>query len=119
MRPKTAYYWVWALKDGTIVWANQTRKPSKGTPDAARIDEDGIYRWTIEKTENFARISDWGKAAWHGAVANRLNLKRLIREEVQSRLDSLGAQLDDLAQSLGRIEQKLNEVARTSHPAQT
>ncbi|MEE8153890.1 MAG: hypothetical protein V3T53_02900 [Phycisphaerales bacterium] len=46
MRTKPAYYTVFALKDGTVMSAVQTRKPLKAQlRPRERVDVDGIWRW--------------------------------------------------------------------------
>lgn len=102
---KKTYYSVIALPDGTIVFATQTRKPVKsnvrGKP---RIDEDGIHNWYIEKQDDVQRYTDWGKGVHHSAVVQCLNTKRIIREQVEGRLERIEAQLVAIAEQLTRIK---------------
>ncbi len=112
MKPGPVYYSVHALKDETIWFAIPTRKPRKmknsPVPD---IDEDGIHNWYLEKTgdEESSRFSDWGKALRNICIAMTLNVKRIVRQNVVTRMDAIDAQLNALQCQLDRIEEKLNQ----------
>ncbi len=94
---KTAYYHVWAMKDGTVVMAIPTRKPSKqrgkhGPP----ADEDGCHAWS-EWHDDAHAWTDWAKAVVRGASVNQINLKKTLRARVECRLDRIEKQLAEIA----------------------
>jgi len=105
-KPRPTYYTVHALRDGTIWFAIQTRKPKKSGNVAPQIDEDGVHDWYVDEDEP-NRLSDWGKGLRHGAVANRLNTRRAIREQVEPKLDELLRLVGELGERLSRVEQLL------------
>lgn len=94
---KPAYYSVHALRDGTIWFAAQVRKPPKNKKP--KIDEDGVCRWFLDETEP-CRLSDSGKSVRHTAVAVALNTKKLIRDRVEKKLDLILKRLDDISERL-------------------
>src|SRR5262249_55681028 len=101
---KKTYYKVTALQDGTILFAFQKRKPVKSSMHPKpQIDEDGIYDWYFEKQEEAQSYSDWGKGVHHSAIVNSLNTKRIIREQVETRLERIESQLVSIAEHLARL----------------
>jgi hypothetical protein len=98
---KPAYFSVHALRDGTIWLALQGRKPSKR--QNPQIDEDGIYQWMLDE-ENPIQFADWGKCLFHTAVATSLNMKRIVRKQVETKLDLILSRLDEIHQRLERLE---------------
>lgn len=105
-KPKPTYYSAHVLRDGTIWLALQTRKPRKTPHVTPEIDEDGIHQWFVDEDEP-NRLADWGKGLRHGAVVNRLNTKRAIREQVEPKLDELLLLVSELGERLSRVEQHL------------
>lgn len=107
-RLKKTYYSVTALQDGTICFATQTRKPVKSSVRGKpQIDEDGIHNWYIEKQDVVQCFNDWGKGVYHSAIVQSLNTRRIIRAQVESRLDRIESQLAIVADQLARIEKAL------------
>lgn len=101
-KPKRAYFSVHALRDGTICFAFPTRKPRKTKHQKPDIDEDGIHNWYVddEAPEN---MTDWAKGVHQGAIVNVLNFKRILRQQVESKLD-------DVLQRLAQVEERLIEI---------
>jgi hypothetical protein len=91
MKPKLTYYSVHAVPDGTICIAMQARKPSRRNRSrkSSEPDEDGCFNWYIASADDIRRLSDWAKAAAHGAIVNRLNLKKVLRSQIEPRLNDL------------------------------
>lgn len=97
---KKVYYNAHALQDGMIYFVTPTRKPRKTrTHGEPQIDEDGIYRWYLDKPEDDERLhfTDWGKGVWQTCAAMTLNMKRIIRQQVEGRLDAQAQQIGVLA----------------------
>ena len=94
MNVKQVYYSVGALQDGTIYFVTTTRKPRKTrTYGEPQIDEDGIYRWYLDKSEDEEHLhfTDWGKGVWQTCAAMTLNIKRIIRQQVEAQIGRTAA----------------------------
>ncbi len=109
MKKQNAYYKVFALKDKTIVLVLQTRKPvgPRGGPKP-KIDEDGIHTWFPETAMDYQHLPKAAAASRHTTIATCLNLKRILRERVESRLTTVEGQLVQIAEQLTRLEDKLD-----------
>lgn len=105
-KPRPAYYSAHALRDGTIWFAMQTPKPRKTRHSTPEIDADGIHNWYVDE-EELDRLTEWAKALRHGAVANCLNTKRIVRQQVEPKLDELLRQVSELNDRLARLEERL------------
>jgi hypothetical protein len=110
VRTQPVYYKVFALKDGTVYFVSLSRKPRK-TKHGPRpeIDEEGICTWFIEK-ERPSDITDWAKGAWHTAVATTLSVKRIVRLQVQPRLDRIEGDVQALGEQMKRLENKIDQL---------
>ena len=108
-KPKSAYYHVWTMRDGTIVMAIPTRNPSKqrgkhGPP----TDEDGCHTWS-EWDDDAHAWTDWAKSVVRGAMVNQINLKKTLRSRVEPRLDRIEQQLAAITATLQRLEHPTGE----------
>ncbi len=111
MPEKRVYYWVDGLKDGTVCLAFVTNKPRKcNALPRQRIDEDGICRWYFTDPEEARRFTEWGKSVWHSSIATCLNMRRVVREQVEARLQRLEDSLSKVQEQLGRIEIKIDRL---------
>jgi hypothetical protein len=111
VRMQKAYFSVFALKDGTIYLVNPTRRPRKTKYSSApRIDEDGICNWYLEKEVLPRDMVDWLKGSFHSTVATSFNVKRIVRQQVERRLDRVESDLHALREQLGRIESKIDDL---------
>jgi hypothetical protein len=111
VRSKKTYYSVIATKDGTICYAFETRKPrkTKNSP-SPRIDEDGIWRWSNQSAEEVRDFTDWGKGVFHSAVVTTLNVKRIVRHQIEPRLDRLEQQIEILSEQMNCLETKIDRL---------
>jgi hypothetical protein len=111
VRTQKVYYTVFGLKDGTVYLANLTRKPRK-TKYSSRpqIDEDGICRWYIEKEVVPKDLPDWAKGAWHTALAPCLNVKRIVRQQVEPRLEPIEREVHVLRAQMERVEKNIDRL---------
>jgi hypothetical protein len=100
-RQRPAYFTVHALRDGTIWLAVQGRRPSK--KKCPHVDEDGIYKWRLDESDP-GNFTESGKALRHLALVNLLNNKRLIRQQVEKKLDLILEKLTVIEQRLDRLE---------------
>lgn len=109
-KPKKAFYSVHALRDGTIWFAVQTKKPRKTRDSTPEIDQDGIFRWFLNEDDP-DHLPDWGKAMRYGAIANCLNLKRVVRQQVKPKLDELISKVSELQEQIARLESKIEHAS--------
>jgi hypothetical protein len=111
MSSKTAYYSAHALCDNTIYLAVQTRKPRKSNAEPnPQIDEEGIWRWYIEKLDDDSGLTERGAMLRNICVATCLNVRRIVRQKVESRLGVIEKAVARLAGQLDRMEKKLDEL---------
>jgi hypothetical protein len=113
-KPKNAYYSVHALRDGTIVLAVPTRKPTKTKESKPSIVDDGIWRWFLEDGDTPNRFGDRGKVAWYSAVTNSLNTRRVIRQQVEPKLVELIDRVEAMQKQINRLEEKIDAIAATA-----
>jgi hypothetical protein len=116
MRFRKVYYQVSAMHDGTILFVLPGRKLGSGLRRKPKIDEDGVCKWFLGTWNNFREMDDKNWIAVMTTLANCLNLKRVLRERVQSRLDSLAAQLGQVQQQLDRLECLMGRLAAADNP---
>ena len=110
-RFRKVYYSVFALKDGTIYAVCQGRKPRKTRDSRApKIDEDGIHTWYLGTPIAPFKMEEWERAAYHSTVSTCLNMKRLLRNRVECRLQNLERRVEELGGQLDRIEAKLDRL---------
>ncbi len=112
---KQAYYSVHALRDKTIWLATLTQKPRKTKYQTPEIDEDGIHRWFLDE-EDPARLNSSGRSVMLGTIANCLNLKRVLREQIEPKIDALSLRLTAIEQQLSRIESAIGKLAPVADP---
>lgn len=89
-----SYYFVQALKDGTICFVCEARKPytRRGT-ERKFIDEDGCFgSWECDASYP-GKEPDANRIILMTAIANKLNTKKALREMVDKRLDRIEQQL--------------------------
>ena len=104
MKPSKNYYKVHGTRDGIVCIAFQTKKPrkSKGRP-APEIDDDGIWDWYVEGLEDANRFSAWGRGTHMVALTTYLNVRRIVRQIIEPRLDAIEQKLSGLESKLDRI----------------
>jgi hypothetical protein len=111
VRTQKAYYRVFALKDGTIYLVIPSRKPRKTKYSSPpKIDADGICTWFIDNKVEPRDLPEWQCGAWHTNVATCLNVKRIVRQQLEPRLDRIEQEVQTLREHLGRIEQKIDQL---------
>jgi|WetSurMetagenome_2_1015567.scaffolds.fasta_scaffold152494_2 hypothetical protein len=117
MREKKAYYSVFALKDGTIWFATQRRKPGRGSKP--KIDENGIFNWYLDELDAGEDFTATAKVVRGATIATCLNMKRVVREYVECRIEGLQQQLGQLQEQLDRIEGMLKQNGGNASPSAT
>lgn len=96
-RKRPVTFWVQALKDGTIVFAAAQRRPyhKKGTPKPF-VDEDGCFGWSLFDQPVLAELTDTQRIIAVLSMTQKLNTKKLLREQVEARLDRLEARVEEI-----------------------
>ena len=103
------YYSVFAVRDGTIWHASTRRKPGGMPP--GDIDADGLFNTFVEKLGEEDQYTPVAKVVRGGTLATCLNLKRVLRNQVEVRLTAMAQQLIDLKAQADRIEAALQKLA--------
>ncbi|MBI3675192.1 MAG: hypothetical protein HY243_01065 [Proteobacteria bacterium] len=113
MRPRKAYYSVHSLCDGTIYVAVPTRKPAKSSFDPKPvIDEEGVFRWYVDKVDAPLPDGDRYAVVRNVCIATSLNVRRIVRLQVEHRLERLEQAVAAIGVQLNRIEAKLDSQMR-------
>jgi hypothetical protein len=99
-RKKPAYYSVHAMRDGTIWLAVPHRKPYG---KKSVTDEDGIFQWFLEE-DIPSGMYDGAKCVQDTTVTTSLNVKRIVRNQVEPKLDLILERLDEIQKRLERLE---------------
>ena len=109
-KPKKVYFHAHALRDGTIVLALPTKKPRKTRYETPSIDEDGIWRWYVDEGDT-GSYNDLRKTIWFCSVANCLNTRRIVRQQVEDKLAKVLDRLEAMQVQLDRIEKRLDAAS--------
>jgi len=103
-RKRPVNFWVQALRDGTIVFAAAQRRPyhKKGRPKQF-IDEDGCFGWSLFDQPVLAKLTDTQRIIAVLSMTQNLNTKKMLRKQVEARLERIEKQLETVVATLGRI----------------
>jgi hypothetical protein len=94
-----------ALKDGTVLFAYEDRKPYRRPGERDQfVDEDGCYGWSIMDAKYPAQNKDANRIIITTAMVNALNVRKAIRNQVEKRLDRIETQLSKVTEMLERLE---------------
>jgi hypothetical protein len=106
-RKRPIHFWVQALKDGTIVFAAAQRRPyhKKGTPKPF-VDEDGCFGWSLFNQPILAELTDTQRIIAVLSMTQKLNTKKLLREQIEKRLERLEARVEEILAHLKQEVQK-------------
>ena len=101
-REGKAYYKVFALADGTVILGMPTRKPHpKSLRGKDKIDDDGVWCWFTEGHDDIDGFKQEIKPLVYSTIANKINVKRALREQVETKLDDLSRQMALLPRAHG------------------
>ena len=107
---KSLHYDASSLFDGTVLAAYPVRKPTPHVMirDNLRIDVEGVCREWMTAGKKYSDYRLENRFRFMDIMANRLNVRRAIREialpelvAVREEIAALGAQLDRVEQLLG------------------
>jgi hypothetical protein len=105
-RRQPVHYIAFAFRDGAIVAGVPTRKYSKRRikEEGVWIDQDLVMREGQYDVKTFERATDEQRVRMVDLLANRLNMRRTVRELVLPELANIEVSLADLHERLDRIE---------------
>jgi hypothetical protein len=108
---RPVHYVTTSYRDGAVVACFPDRRPSKRKlkQDGLRIDDDLVFRERTYGSAEFARWDVEFRVRVSDLLANRMNMRRTVRELVLPRLVALQTTLGDLAKRLECIEVALGE----------
>lgn len=112
MRKKkgVGYYKAFTLQDGTVLLAMPTHKPHPHSLGRKKqIPEDGLWWEMVETPKDLQAYVQGARHLVYSTIANRLNLRRILADRIETRLDALATQIEVLNERLERIEHVLLE----------
>jgi hypothetical protein len=109
VRRRPVHYLNFAYRDGAVVSSTPIRKPSKRKmkEDGLRVDDDLVCQEYLYGCDQFM---DWEmdfRVRVSNLLANRMNMRRTVRELVMPELASIQATLADVVGRLSQIEAAL------------
>ncbi|RIK76946.1 MAG: hypothetical protein DCC67_13270 [Planctomycetota bacterium] len=109
VRRRPVHYVTTNYHDGAVVACHPDRKPSdrKLKEDGLRIDDDLVFREFTYGSGEFAQWEVDFRIRVSDLLANRMNMRRTVRELVLPELANIQAALADLGDRLARIESAL------------
>ena len=115
-RRRPVHYVTTNYRDGAVVACHPDRKPSdrKLKEDGLRVDADKVFREFTYGSGEFAQWEIDFRVRVSDLLANRMNMRRTVRELVLPELVSIQAALSDLGNRLSRIEIALDTM-QNSH----
>jgi hypothetical protein len=118
MKAKKVYFSVFGLKDGTVISVLPVPKPRKTKHGPApKIDSEGVCRFNVQDELVPSRMTECHRIVFHTTVATALNVKRVLREQLAGRLDTLEKAVADTQSQLARIERKIDQLLQASADA--
>lgn len=100
MRRRPTYFIEYCLRDGTVVGALQTRKPTpRQLQYGGRLEADGIWERYVVADYDYIEASDSQKVVRQAAITGMLNMRQLLRDLVLPRLDAIERRLDAIEAS--------------------
>ena len=115
-RRRPVHYVTTNYPDGAVVACHPDRKPSdrKLKQDGLKIDEDRVFWECTYGSGDFAKWEIDFRIRVSDLLANRMNMRRTVRELVLPELSALKASLVEVDERLERIEAVLVDLQRTS-----
>lgn len=97
-RRRPVYYTVTSMDDGTVLAAFPVRKPAARVMkrDGHRLDEDNVCQDFMGRYVGSFKSDDPGRFRFFDVMANRLNVRRAIRELVRPELEDIRAELSTM-----------------------
>ncbi len=108
---KPMHYWAGSLFDGTVLASFTRRKPSPQAMkrEHLKIDEDGICKEDLEAGKWLCDSMHPNRFRFQDIIANRLNMRRSIRELALPELAAIREEVAAMRSQLDRIERLLGK----------
>ena len=109
-KQRQIHYSAIALFDGTVLAAHPIRKPTPKSikQDKIKIDEDGVCdKGWYDDGKQFSDTTFDNRFRFLDLMANRINMRRTIREMVFPHLTKLQNDIDEIHSKLDQIQQML------------
>lgn len=92
------------MRDGKIVFAAAQRRPyhKRGAPKPF-VDEDGCFDWSLFDVPRLADLTDAQRIIAVLSMTQKLNTKKLFKEQVEARLERIEKQLEAVVVKLERL----------------
>ena len=109
-RDRRPYFKTFALENGPAILGIPTKKPHPKTlaSRGGKVDPDGVWYSITEDYESIEVYKLEVKHLVYSTIANDINVKRALRQQVEGRLASLARDVSALKEQLDRIERKLD-----------
>lgn len=106
LRRRPVHYVTFAYRDGAVVSCRPDRKPSarRVKADSLRIDDDLVFQEYLYGCDEFRQWELDLRVRTSDLLANRINMRRTVRELVLPELAAIQTMLTDLATRLERFE---------------
>lgn len=110
-RRRPVYYTVSSLNDGTVLAARPVRKPTDRVMkrDGQKLDEDNVCRDFMGSYVGSFKGDDPGRFRFFDIMANRLNMRRAIRELALPEIQVLQAEVQGLREEVRALTATLSE----------
>jgi hypothetical protein len=104
-RRRPLHYSAISLFDGTVLAAYPVRKPAPKVikRDNLKIDQEGVCREFMQGGQEIIRSPEEARFRFMDVMANRLNMRRAVRELVQPELVAIREELATVRSLLERI----------------
>lgn len=102
------------MENGPAILGIPTKKPHPKTlaSRGGKVDEDGVWYSIIEDQDSLEAYKLEVKHLVYSTIANHINVKRALREQVEQRLESLTRDVAALKEQLDHLEGKLDAMSR-------
>ncbi|MCU0980787.1 MAG: hypothetical protein MUF25_16680 [Pirellulaceae bacterium] len=113
-RRRMVYSYTFGFQDGSVIACGPERKPFERRikEEGIHIDEDGVFREALYSPTSWHSWNDEQRREAVTILANRLNMRRAIRDLVLPELKELKTVLLDIEKRLRQIEQAIAKADR-------
>jgi hypothetical protein len=104
-RRRRVHYTGTEVSDGTVLAAYPSRKPSKRTMKERgwKIDDDGVCIKASDSWIGEFHVTDPGRLRFFDIIANRLNMRRSIREIALPKIEALQKEIHELKDEVRQL----------------
>lgn len=108
-RRRPIHYTTFAYADGAVTSCTPERKPlpKRIKQDGLHIDDDFVCKEYLSAPDDFGRAPDELRVRFSDILANRMNMRRAIRDIVIPVLSDIQSSIEKLNQRLDNVERSL------------